>query len=266
MLPLPKSPNPILLELGPLTVRWYGLLLAAGVLAGFLLVRRTARGLIRGDALADLALWVVVAGFVGARLYHVLNEPSYYIDHPGEIVAVWNGGLAIHGGLLAGAVTAWLWARKHRVGWLALLDVLAPGVALGQAVGRWGNFFNQELFGGPTSLPWGMTVDTAHRPAGFESVTSFHPTFLYESLGDLLIVAALLLIRRRWRGRHDGDLALVYLAATSMVRFGTELLRIDRVPIVLGARLPLLVAGALVLATSTLLILRHAQRTPDHRP
>jgi phosphatidylglycerol:prolipoprotein diacylglycerol transferase len=237
-------------------------MLALAATAAYLLARRITRGHLNEDQLSTLTLWVIVFGFIGARLYHVLNEPAYYWAHPGQIIAVWNGGLAIHGGLIAGALTVWLWTRRNRISFPWLLDSIAPGIALGQAIGRWGNYFNQELFGRPTGLPWGIPIDPANRPDGFTNQTYFHPTFLYESLGDLLVLGLLLLLRVRWRARRDGDLVLVYLSATSLVRASTEFLRIDSVPIVLSVRFPLLVALAVALTALAILFYRHAKRPP----
>jgi phosphatidylglycerol:prolipoprotein diacylglycerol transferase len=259
-------PTSTLLAVGGIQLRWYGALMAAAVAVGWMLAQVRMRGRIASQQLADLFVWLVVAGFIGARLYHVLNEPAYYAAHPLEIFAVWNGGLAIHGALAFGAAAAWVWSRRRRIPFGWLLDRLAPAVALGQAIGRWGNYFNQELFGRPTDLPWGIPIDPANRPAAFVDSTYFHPTFLYESLGDLVIVAGLLFLDRRWPRRPAGSLTLVYFAATAAVRLSTEFLRIDRVPVILGARLPLLTSGAILVAALAVLIVRHARPPASVRP
>lgn len=261
MLPAPPS-SPVLFHLGALSIRWYGVTLALALVAGlalsYWLWRRAKR---IDDQLFDLAFWVVLAGFVGGRLYHVLNEWPSYRAHPGEIIAVWHGGLAIHGALLLGALALWLYTRRARLPFLSTLDLLAPGVALGQAIGRFGNYVNQELFGKPTTLPWGLPVDLAHRPAGFETFATFHPTFLYESVGDIALAIGLTIWLVRGRPR-PGTVFLVYLALTSVVRAATELLRIDRVPLVGDIRLPLLVSIFIAL-TATILLITLRRRKPS---
>lgn len=263
MLPAPPV-NPVLLHAGPLWIRWYGVILALALVASLALTswlwRRAGRSV---DQLFDLAFWVVLAGFIGARLYHVVNEWPTYLAHPSEIVAIWHGGLAIHGALLFGVLALWWFVRRYGLPFASTLDLAAPGVALGQAIGRFGNYINQELFGRPTQLPWGLPVDVAHRPVGYEAFTTFHPTFLYESLGDVMLALGLTLWLVRGKPK-PGTVILTYLALSSLVRAGTELLRIDRVPVIAGARLPLLVS--LVLAGGAILWLIILLRRRNHSP
>jgi len=230
------SPNSGVLELGPFEVRAYGLLIALGVVAAVALTRR--RWIARGgdpDVISTLAVWCVPAGLVGARLYHVATDYQLYEGRWLDAFKVWDGGLgvwgAIGGGTIAGLVVA------HVKGWdkLALMDAAAPGLALAQAIGRWGNWFNQELFGRPTDLPWGLEIDFANRPAGYERFETFHPTFLYESLWCLAIVGLLLLVERRFRLR-PGRLFALYVAAYTFARFWIEGLRIDPANKIAGLR------------------------------
>src|SRR5574341_1308497 len=170
------SPGAIALQFGPLAIRWYGLLIATGVLLGTTLAHRDA--LRRGqdpDVLLNGIVFTVLTSLVGARLYYVLFNWDYYAAHPSKVVAVWEGGLAIHGGLIAGAITMALYCRRARLSLPVTLDILAPCVAVGQAIGRWGNFFNQEAFGTPTDLPWRLHIDPAHRPPQFAGFEYFHP-------------------------------------------------------------------------------------------
>ena len=186
------SPGAIAIELGPLQIRWYGILMATAILVGFWLAHRRAiqEGL-PADQLVRAAQWAVVAGLAGARLYEVAFNWDYYGRYPGKIIAVWEGGLAMHGGLIVGPlVGAWL-AWRWGVPVLRALDVVAPSMILGQAIGRWGNFFNEEAFGAPTDLPWKLYISPPHRPLEFRQVDFFHPTFLYESLWNLLVFALL---------------------------------------------------------------------------
>lgn len=214
----------------------------------------------------DLTLLVLVVGFVGARLYHVLNEWAYYSAHSAEIWKVWNGGLALHGGLLAGGATLVIMARRWKWdGWL-LADITVPAFAVAQAIGRWGNYFNQELFGRPTSRPWGIPIDPANRPAEFMTNDYFHPTFLYESLGLLLIAGLLWWLHiRRWEKPASaspiryGAIALTYLISASVLRIAIESMRLDHTPIIGGVRLPILVAGFIIIVALTTLFIRYRQ-------
>ncbi|MFA6511692.1 MAG: prolipoprotein diacylglyceryl transferase [Patescibacteria group bacterium] len=270
------TPPEVLLTLGGLTIHWYAFWITLGAIAGFLLLKNRARVAgITNEQTLDITLLVLIFGFIGARLYHVFNEPIYYLEHLSEIPAIWNGGMAIHGGILAGAVALWWYARKKGhalnptssvrsgagLSFLSLLDTVAPALLLGQAIGRWGNYFNQELFGGPTELPWKLFIAAEHRPEGYENTLFFHPTFLYESLGLFVIAAALLFFWKRFRA--PGMMAFSALAASQILRFGTETLRIDRTPEILGARLPLLMSIILFIVSLIALLYIHRHATPS---
>jgi hypothetical protein len=182
------SPGAIVFQFGPLAVRWYGLLIATGVMLGTSLAHREA--IRRGqdpDRLLNLIIVTVLSALGGARLYYVLFNWDYYGAQPQKIFAIWEGGLAIHGGLIAGALATLIYCRVTGLSVLLTMDILAPGVAIGQAIGRWGNFFNQEAFGVPTDLPWKLYIDPYHRPPDLKAFDYFHPTFLYESLWNLLV-------------------------------------------------------------------------------
>lgn len=226
------SPGPILVELGPLTVRWYGLLIATAVLIGVNLSQYLAkRRHINPDLLGDLAIWLVVGAIPAARLYYVLFEWSEYAQHPERIIAIWQGGIAIHGAILGGMVAALIFARLKQVSFWQLADLIAPSLILGQAIGRWGNFFNSEAFGRPTNLPWKLFIPLERRPPEFANFEYFHPTFLYESLWDLTVFGLLLTLFFRGLQRQPhikvGTLFLVYLAAYSLGRLWIEGLRTD---------------------------------------
>ncbi|MEY4430066.1 MAG: hypothetical protein RLZZ533_2 [Cyanobacteriota bacterium] len=226
------SPGPLLFQLGPFSLRWYGLLIALAVLLGLVLATRL--GKLRGiepALIADLLPILVLAAVLGARLYYVLFEWRQYQLNWLDALAVWRGGIAIHGALLGGTAAVILYARWRHLAFWNLLDVLLPSVALGQAIGRWGNFFNSEAFGLPTDLPWRLTIPLANRPLEFLDQATFHPTFLYESLWNLGVLALLLvLFFRGLRGRMPlpaGALSCVYLIAYSTGRLWIEGLRID---------------------------------------
>jgi phosphatidylglycerol:prolipoprotein diacylglycerol transferase len=223
-----SSPGAIALQIGPLAIRWYGLLIATGVLLGTTLAHREA--IRRGqdpEKLLNVIVLTVIIGLVGGRLYYVLFNWDYYGAHPSRIVAVWEGGLAIHGGLIAGALTSILYCWRAKLPLLVTLDIMAPCVAIAQAIGRWGNFFNQEAFGVPTDLPWKLYIDPAHRPPQLAAYEYFHPTFLYESFWNLLVFVVLWFgLRKRLQGK-PGALTLCYLGVYSVGRFFVEGLRID---------------------------------------
>ena len=226
------SPGPLLFQLGPFSLRWYGLLIAVAVLLGLLLATRLGRQ--RGidpAVISDLLPILVLAAVIGARTYYVLFEWRQYQVNWLDALAIWRGGIAIHGALIGGSIAVIFYARWRRVPFWTLLDVLVPSVALGQAIGRWGNFFNSEAFGLPTDLPWKLTIPFANRPIEFLDQANFHPTFLYESLWNLGVLALLLvLFRRASLGKLNlpaGALSCVYLLSYSTGRLWIEGLRID---------------------------------------
>ena len=226
------SPGPLVFQLGPVSLRWYGLLIATAVLVGLALAMRLGRRRnIDPAQIADLLPILVIGAELGARLYYVLLEWRQYSGHWSDALAIWRGGIAIHGALIGGSLALVLFCRWRRQAFWPLLDVLVPAVALGQGIGRWGNFFNSEAFGLPTDLPWKLTIPWENRPALFLNQTTFHPTFLYESLWNLGVCALLLLLfRQANRGRIQlppGALSCVYLMAYSTGRVWIEGLRLD---------------------------------------
>ena len=230
--PLAAIPAPPIggLQLGPLDVRFYGVLIALGAYLAlqWTVKRYEAMG---GDAqLAERAgLAAILFGFLGARIGYVIPRFDRFIDRPLEILAIWQGGLALFGGLLAGTLAVILVTRRGGGDVARMADAVAPGLPLAQAIGRWGNYFNQELYGRPTDLPWGLEVEPAfRRPASVADATTFHPTFLYESLWNALLVVAIVRLDRR-RTLPRGALILVYAVGYGMGRFLVELLRIDTI-------------------------------------
>ncbi|HEY2430128.1 MAG TPA: prolipoprotein diacylglyceryl transferase [Acidimicrobiales bacterium] len=224
-IPSPKSGA---LHIGPLQLRAYGLAIALGVWAACVVTARRYRN--RGgnpELITTIAVWAVPAGIVGARLYSVVTSYKQDVgDNPLNILAVWHGGLGIWGGVLAGVVVgAWV-AKRHGADVALLFDCVAPALPLAQAIGRWGNYFNQELFGKPTTLPWGLEIAPRNRPIQYAGFHTFQPVFLYESIWDLCVVGIVLLVERRLRLRK-GTLLAVYVAAYTFGRFFTEYERID---------------------------------------
>jgi phosphatidylglycerol:prolipoprotein diacylglycerol transferase len=252
------SPGPLVFQLGPFALRWYGLLIALAVLAGLALATRlgNARG-IEPALIADLLPLLVLGAVIGARIYYVALEWRQYAANPIEALAIWRGGIAIHGALIGGVLTTILYCRWRRQPFWPLLDVLVPAVALGQAIGRWGNFFNSEAFGVPTDLPWKLRIPAANRPPEFLEQLYFHPTFLYESLWNVgVCVLLLVLFRQASRGRIQlpaGALSCVYLMAYSSGRVWIEGLRID--PLCLFAEPPFCEGGLRMAQLVSLLLI-----------
>ncbi|HEY5011579.1 MAG TPA: prolipoprotein diacylglyceryl transferase [Acidimicrobiia bacterium] len=231
------SPSRGVLHIGPLPLHAYGLMIAIGIYAAVVVsTRRYQRRGGEPALIATIAVWAVPAGLVGARLYHVITDYELYTHHVVGIVEIWDGGLGIWGGVLAGALAGAWAARRHGAEVGLLLDSVAPALPLAQAIGRWGNYFNQELFGRPSGLPWALKIDLAHRPAAYAQYRTFHPTFLYEFLWDLTVVGIVLLAERHLRLRR-GYLFAVYVAAYTFGRFWVESLRIDFAHRFLGLRL-----------------------------
>jgi len=214
----------------------YGLLLAVGVVVGTLISERRWQrwGHERRD-IGDIIVVVVIAGVVGARLYHVATDYQLFTHHWIRVFEIWRGGLSIWGVIIGGALAVIVMTRVRHIDTVGILDAMTAGLIVAQAIGRWGNYFNQELFGEPTRLPWGLEIDRAHRPAGYTQFTTFHPTFLYESLYLLIILGILLAVERRFVLRRGQSLAL-YLGLYTFGRFWFENLRIDPAHTIVGLR------------------------------
>jgi phosphatidylglycerol:prolipoprotein diacylglycerol transferase len=248
--------SPIIFQIGPLTIRWYGVLIMAGVILGLVLAGREAkRQDVSIELIYDLFFYMILSAVVGARLYYVIFSWDLYRNNIREILAFWHGGLAIHGAVMGGIISALIYTRLKGLSFWLVADICAPSLILGQAIGRWGNFFNQEAFGGPTDLPWGIFIDNAHRPLQYIQQTHFHPTFLYESLWDFCVFLFLLWVRRK-RVIMRGDVFLVYLMLYSLGRFWIEGLRMDSLMFA-GFRVAQVVSLLLVLFASIILIQRH---------
>ena len=234
------SPSQGVWYLGPIPLRAYGIIIAAGMIIGVWWTARRYRD--RGgnpDTLYDAALWAIPLGVVGARIYHVVTSPDAYFGPGGDPMLafqIWRGGLGIWGGVAFGALGVSIAVKRAGVRLGPIADSLAPALLIAQAIGRWGNWFNQELFGAPTTMPWGLQIDTAHMPAGYPAGTLFHPTFLYECLWNLAAAALIVWLDRRHRFA-GGQVFGLYLMAYTAGRCWIEMLRIDDAHRVLGLRL-----------------------------
>jgi phosphatidylglycerol:prolipoprotein diacylglycerol transferase len=243
-------------QIGRISVHWYGILIATGVLAAIGIAIVEARR--RGEATAhvvNVALIVVPLGVIGARLYHVIDQWDYYMQNPGMIIG--GQGLGIFGAVIGGVLGLIIYTRWKKLSTLRWLDIVAPGLILAQAIGRWGNFFNQELYGYPTDLPWGIYIDPAHRVSGYESFSHFHPLFFYESLWNLLGFAGLMVVGRKFHSRlRDGDIFFLYVIHYSVGRFFLEGLKID-VWTIAGIPTARWITGLAILAAIAVIVFRH---------
>jgi phosphatidylglycerol---prolipoprotein diacylglyceryl transferase len=267
--------GPILFQAGPITLRWYGVLIVAGILlAAWVAARYVERKGQSGDALWDLLLWILIPGLIGARLYYVfIQSPrgpdglGYYLSNPGAILAINQGGIHIFGAFIFGGIAAVLYTRWRGLPVLIYLDAIGLGLLLGQAIGRWGNFINQELYGPPTTLPWGLKIDSFARIPPYNDMTTypdstrFHPLFLYESLWNFIGFGLIFWISRRFENSlRPGDLFLLYLIWYPLGRFIIEFVRTDSwffpgTPF----NVVHLLAGAAVLISAAILIRRHSR-------
>ena len=256
------------IQLGPLYLRYYGLILISGAFAAAYLASVEARR--RGhnpDYVWDGLLWVLLAGIIGARIWHILTPPPsmvelgtdtrFYLTHPLDAISVWKGGLGIPGAVAGGLLGLWAYTRGRKLSFAMWADIAAPGVPLAQAIGRWGNYVNQELYGRPTDLPWAITIEPPYRVPGFESFDTFHPLFLYESIWNLGVCLALLWLAR-YRGDRlkTGDLFLFYLVLYPVGRFLLEFIRLDSSQVG-GLNANQTLMAAVAMASAAALLLRH---------
>ncbi len=251
--------------IGPIEIRFYGIILMLGAVAGAWLATREAKR--RGyepELVWDLFTYLLIGGIIGARLWHILTPPpssgitaAWYFTHPLDALAVWKGGLGIPGAVIAGIIVLFFYARRHKINFAEWTDISAPSLALGQGIGRWGNFFNQELYGAPTDLPWKLYIDPNHRLAGFLDVDYYHPLFFYESVWNLANMFLLLWISRRFADRlKAGDIFLIYLIVYPVGRFLLDFLRLDA-SMVGGININQTVMAVVAVLAAFTLFLRH---------
>ena len=239
------SPEQGIVHIGPLPLHAYGLMLAIGVIvAATIGEKRWVNSGHAREEFAGVVVPVVIGGVVGARVYHLFTGYDWSDGGIVGALKIWKGGLSIWGAVAGGLIVFLVLARRRHIDTLAFMDAVAPGIVLAQAISRWGNYFNQELFGRPTSLPWGLEIDLAHRPTGYEQYATFHPTFLYESLWCLMIFGALLLAERKFALRR-GQVFALYVALYTLGRIFFESLRIDDATKLFGLRFNLLLSVAL---------------------
>lgn len=239
-------PDAVALTAGPLTIYWYGIIMALAMAAALYAAMRLARRYaLKSEMIIDAAFWMIIAGLIGARLYDILLYWKVYTVDPLEMLKIWHGGLAIHGALIGGVIALLIFAKVKTINAWKLAALMAPAVAIGQAIGRWGNWFNQELFGRPTTVPWGIPIDPFNRPVGFETEMYFHPTFLYESFGNLVIFIILIFMFKKSAKPHL--IIAWYCILYGLLRFALEFIKIDATPAAFGLRWPQVISLVLVL-------------------
>jgi phosphatidylglycerol:prolipoprotein diacylglycerol transferase len=258
--------NPIAFQIGPVAVHWYGILIVTGILAAAYLSTYTAK--LWGEdpqLMWDALVWCVFLGVIGARLYHVVTgQPStgvdlqYYLQHPLKIFATWEGGLGIYGAVAGGALGLYIVIRRAKRDIWRWMDITVPGLVLAQAIGRWGNFINQELYGQPTDLPWGLYIPPSHRLPGYDIYERFHPIFFYESMWNLATCLVLVYLTWRYRDRLvPGIITCIYFIAYSTIRFLLEFIRLDSATVGGGViTIAQVVALVLIVAFLALMIWR----------
>lgn len=226
-------------NIGPLFIHFYGIILMLGaVAAAFLAEFEARRRKVNSELVWDGLIWVLIGGILGARIWHILTPPqssvaqgittAYYLTHPLDMLNIRAGGLGIPGAIIGGAIALYFFTRRSKLSFALWTDIATPAVALGQAIGRWGNFVNQEVYGKPTDLPWAITIEPLYRLPEYVDVAKYHPLFLYESLWNFMNMAVLLWLARRFTDRlKTGDLIFVYMIIYPIGRFLLEFLRLD---------------------------------------
>jgi phosphatidylglycerol:prolipoprotein diacylglycerol transferase len=261
-------PQSIIFSYGFISIHWYGLFIVLGILVALGISLKLAKYYkISSDTLFDLVFWLIINGLIGARIYDDLLQLPYYLNHPLDSIKIWQGGLAIHGAIIAGLITIYFFAKKRKISFWAFTSLLVPGLALAQAIGRWGNYFNQEIFGLPTDKPWGIPINLLNRPLNYISSSFFQPTFLYESFGCLLIFLIListtifLIKKKRLKEYYFIWVTALYMLLYSILRFGLEFIRLDETPTFLSLRWPQLISLVIILISILILIFNpHAKK------
>ena len=257
------SPSQILCTVFGVHIYFYGVILAIAIAVGTLVSDRIGEvyfGL-KKETIIDLAPYLIIFGIIGARLYYCLMDFGFYTRFPTEILAIRHGGISIHGAILGGLVGLLIFAYRHKTSVKKLCDASAIGLALGQAIGRWGNFFNSEAYGMPTNLPWKLYIAPQYRQIPYQDVDFYNPAFLYESVLDLLIFGILLYFARSKKLKKDGNIALIYLILYSVARIIVEYIRIDCVRYVFGVSVAIIASVGIIILSIILLLLNN--RTKD---
>ncbi|HEY9088136.1 MAG TPA: prolipoprotein diacylglyceryl transferase [Anaerolineaceae bacterium] len=265
------------IHIGPFNFTYYGILIMLGaVAAAFLTDWQARRKGLNAELVWDMLPWLLIGGIIGARLWHIFTPPPsmvergittwYYLTHPLKAIAIWEGGVGIPGAVIGGAIALYIYARVRKINFLRWVDLIAPGLALAQAVGRWGNFINQEIYGAPTNLPWAIFIDEAHRLPELSDVAYYHPLFFYEVLWNLANMGFLLWLGKRFAARlKPGDIFLTYLVIYPIGRFLLEFLRLDAAQVG-GINFNQTLMAVIAVIAAVLLFIRHRFGSKDLSP
>ena len=227
-----QSPGGIAFTIGNTDIYWYGIIMSFAILVGIIFVCFIAKNFFKDistDTIYDLSFELIISGLIFARLYYVIMDYKYFLKYPYEIPAIWNGGISIQGAILGGIIAGIIYTKRNNYSFLKFADLFSFGLITGQIIGRWGNFFNSEAFGLPTDMPWKLYIPYQARPLEYKSFEFFHPTFLYESLLDIIVLMIMLLILNKIKERKDGIIFFTYIILYSIVRIIVESIRIDSV-------------------------------------
>ena len=256
------SPGQVIFNICGLNIYYYGVILAIAIAIGICLADYLGQKYfgLKKDAIIDLAPYLIIFGIIGARLYYCLLDYSFYLRFPTEIFAIRHGGISIHGAILGGAIGLFIYAKRHKLSAIKLADVVAVVLPLSQGVGRWGNFFNSEAYGLPTSLPWKLYIAPQFRQIPYLDYEYYHPTFLYESILDLIIFGILFYLIKKQKLKQDGQLTLIYLILYSLARIIVETLRIDSVRYIFGFPVAIIVSASIIVLSFGILALRNIRK------
>jgi phosphatidylglycerol:prolipoprotein diacylglycerol transferase len=256
------SPDRVMLDFGIFQIYWYGFCLAfAMTIAIFITLKIGKKNKFKENDLLDLFFFLIIGGLVGARIYDIFLELPFYINNPWQTFKIWEGGLAIHGAIIAGLIILYFFTKRKKLSFWKTTAIITPGLAIGQAIGRFGNYFNQELFGKPTNVPWKIFIEKANRPELFKEFNFFHPTFLYESLGLIIIFIVLIILINKLKLIKKNNIVIVsvYMLLYSILRFCLEFIRIDRAPEFLGLRWPQIMS--LILIITSIILFFYAKKS-----
>ena len=256
------SPSQILCTILGVHIYFYGVILAIAIAVGTLVADRIGVKYfeLKKETIIDLAPYLIIFGIIGARLYYCLMDIGFYMRFPTEILAIRHGGISIHGAIIGGLFGLFIYAYRHKTSIKKLCDVSAVGLAIGQAIGRWGNFFNSEAYGLPTNLPWKLYIAPQYRQIPYQDVDFYHPAFLYESILDLVIFGTLLYFAHSKKLKKDGNIALVYLILYSIARIFVEYIRIDCVRYIWGISVAIVVSVGIIILSVILLLLNNRNK------
>ena len=256
------SPSQILCTIYGVNIYYYGVIMALAIAIGTLVSDYLGAKFfeLKKDTIIDLSPYIIIFGLLGARLYYCVMDYDFYLRFPTEIFAIRHGGISIHGAILGGLFGLWLYSLRHKINLKKLCDVSVLGLSLGQAIGRWGNFFNSEAYGAPTDLPWKLYISPQYRHIPYLDESYYHPTFLYESLLDLIIFGILFVLIKNNFYKKEGNLALIYLILYSIVRICIESIRIDSVRYIYGVPIAIIVSIGIILLSLILLYLNNKRK------